>query len=281
MEMIVLNDIECTRETVQWLLEQNGLDLPADSQSFRELQHAVLRAFAEAHRINAARYRGNYAVRPQDPLLARAFSSEPRARRQPKPAAAQFSDLWQRYVDGKIKAGDWGHDMQRENRMSQSLFTEIAGDRPIDAYERSQISDFVNVLQHLPAMRGKDPRFKGKTSADLVQMTKADPTIKTMQSKTVKKHFSNISSFFGWCVRQGQLPSNPAEGVYQLKRTKRRQDERAAWTNADLKTWFTCPIYQGSQPQHRLKRGQEVRRDALYWLPILAVFHALRLEEGA
>lgn len=278
MGMIQLDDVGSASETAEALLDVHGLAAGSDSPAFLQLRRAILRAEAETARIHAARMRGDFTVTPADPMFAKATPAE----RKPTKAVPKLSEAWDRFAAQKIHAKAWGADMQRENANTRALFSEWCGDKRLDRYARTDISDFAGMLQALPALRGKAPRFTGCPLKELVAMTKADATIKTLSPKSVKKHTSNVSSFFGWAADQGYVDSNFAKSVYRVKRTVRRQDERSAWSVEQLKTLFRSPLYAGCRSAYyRNQPGDVIIKDARYWLPLLGTFHPVRLEEVA
>jgi integrase len=172
--------------------------------------------------------------------------------------------------------------MQRDQQAALDLAVEIIGDPPVDEIGRPMISDFVAKLQRLPRNRAKDARYRGKPIKRVLQLVEKDPGVPRLSPTTVNKHAGAVSAFFEWAVRQGYVDANPAKGVYKKpKAKKRRQDERAAWTDEQLRVLFTSPIWQGSHHHFRMQPGDHVIRDNKYWLPILGTFHPLRLEEAA
>lgn len=279
VELIRTNDTGPAAETAHALLEAHGLVADPSTPEFKELTRRILRANAEAARIHAARMRGDFTARPADPMLERALTAE----KKPAVKVPTFGDAFDRFAGEKVKMGAWRADMERENANTRALFAEAAGDKRLDRYSRADVSEFVGVLTALPALRGKSPAFKGKTLAELVATTKADPSIETLSPKSVKKHASNVSSFFAWCVDQGWIAENPARGVFKApKRTMRRNEERDAWTPEQLRVLLTSPIYRGCKSAfYRSEPGSQVIRDARYWLPLLGAFHPVRLEEVA
>ncbi|MCW2237466.1 DUF6538 domain-containing protein [Azospirillum canadense] len=282
MELLRFNDTSAAAEAAQALLEAHGIAVDRASPAFADLSRAVLRAYAEAARIQAARVGGDYTVRPSDPLLARALTAERQPQRQKK-GLPTLSEAWGRFSAEKIKASSWRPSMAHDAEQALALFTESAGDRRLDRYERTDVSSFVAMLQALPAHRSKKPAFKGKSLAELVAMTKADPSLETLAPKTVKKYANLVSSFFGWGVAQGYIRENIASAVYRApKRTVRRNEERDAWSGEQLKTLFSSPLYQGAKSTtRRSESGAVVVRDADWWLPVLGLFHPCRLEELA
>jgi len=256
------------------VLRREGLEAEKESDAYVSLCRGLIRASAEIGRISAARRDGDYTARPLDPLFA-ADRDALQASASPK-----FAEAWTRYVAEKVKVGAWRDDMRRENATTSALFLEAVGDTRLDRYRRTQFSDFAATLQALPALRGKVPRFSGKTLSELVAITRADPAIRTLSPKSVGKHVSNLSSFFGWAIDQGYLETNPVKGVFKPKRTVRRNEERASWSPEQLLALFSSPLYQGAvSANYRTRPGSVVVRDARYWVPLLLAFHPMRLEE--
>ena len=64
---------------------------------------------------------------------------------------------------------------------------------------------------------------------------------------------------------------------YATKRTPYKLDELD-----ELQTLFTCPIYTGCKGQsttHRLKVGDNIYQDYLYWIPLIGLYSGMRLNE--
>ncbi|HYD29229.1 MAG TPA: DUF6538 domain-containing protein, partial [Azospirillaceae bacterium] len=284
-ELLKMNDVGVATEAAQALLEKHGLVASKNNPVFGDLKRALLRAEAEVARLHAARLRGNYRTQPLDPLVTSALSNadegvQPKAKRR---KALALTECWYRYTEARTKAKAWGADMARLVADTHTLFLEWAGDKPLDSYSRADVAAFIEMLQCLPALRGKVPNFTGKPLSDLVAMTKANPSIACLSPRSVKKHANNLSTFFTWAVDQGIVTENPAKGVFKApKRTTRRNEERSAWTVDQLKRLFSSPLYRGCKSAaRRSEPGSMVIRDARYWLPLLGAFHPVRLEEIA
>lgn len=257
------------------LLNEKGLPVVEGSEGFKELCRLILRGYVEVARIHDARYSGDFSAAEADPLFRGAEADA-------KKATPKFATAFDLFVAEKVHKSEWGPDQQRDNRNTKTMFVEWCGDKRVDRYHRTEVADFATMLQALPRLRGKVPALSGKPLADLVALTKADKSIECLSPKSVKKHVSNISTFFKWLEAKGHVEKNPARGVYSFKNDRLPSEERDAWTPAQLKMLFTSPVYQGCKSEWmRSTPGASVIRDARYWLPILAAFHPIRLEEIA
>jgi len=292
VDILSRGDIGVADGVARDLLQDAGLC--ASGPAWDALRRAVLRAAAEIAQQHAAALRGHYS-QPTDPMFTPApalpvafpagpvaAAGIPAAAGGLAPPALKFTEAWTRYVDMKVRTRAWQAEALRENSISKDLFLDWSTDKPVNAYSRADISDYVAGIAQLPAMRGKDKRFADKSLRELADMTMKNPAITVLSPKSVKKHSANISSFFKWCKRQGWIVDNIAEGVYTApKKTRRASDERAAWSAGHLLNLFKSPIYTGCKSEwFRLEPGDMIVKDAKYWVPMLLAFHPLRLEEA-
>jgi len=92
-----------------------------------------------------------------------------------------------------------------------------------------------------------------------------------------------VSRFFAFLIETGRLPKdadNPGRGfTFNTNGPARKQ--RDMWTGAELHKLFASPVWTGCHPYFRSRLGDKIIRDALFWLPLLGLFHGNRLEEFA
>ena len=95
-----------------------------------------------------------------------------------------------------------------------------------------------------------------------------------------RPHSPKLLSFL---IETGRLPrdaENPGRGFsFNTKGSARSQ--REMWTGDELRRLFASPVWSGNRPFFRSERGPQIIRDALFWLPLLGLFHGNRLEEFA
>lgn len=175
------------------------------------------------------------------------------------------------------------HQVMAQERGTLRRFIEVAGNRPVDAYGRGDVTQFLNTLRRLPGNYGKSPRDKDRLLANIIAQADTDGA-ERISDKTVKRHLSALSQFFKFSMDQGHI-SNAlrAELVedHTFKEAKRARDQREAWTSEELKSLFASPVWTGCHEFYRSQAGPHVIRDAKFWLPLLALFHGGRLEEFA
>ncbi|MBB5372287.1 site-specific integrase [Acidocella aromatica] len=188
--------------------------------------------------------------------------------------AEAFSD-WCRDSSG-LRAGP-----HRQAQVSVAMFLEIVGDKPIDQFTPADGELLRTTLRKLPAVYRKSPKDKGKSIQTIID--EAPPDAPKLAEKTIKRHFWAASRFFEFLTETGRLPrthQNPVRGfTFKAKGPARTQNDM--WSGDELVKLFAAPIWTGCKRTRRAEQGDEIIRDALFWLPLLGLYHGNRLEEFA
>lgn len=261
--------------TAEQVMAEHGVSAPFQSPEFIELCFKLLRANAEAARISAARFDGDYTAAPADPLF---FGCDI----DPPPPSLSLEEAFEKYRTEKQASGDWRAEALRENENTFSLLAGHFGEIRISAIKRKRIAEFLDLIRRLPKKRGKSDALRRLSLQELAEMVDAGE-LEPIGQTTVAKHMKNVVALLHWAVRQGEITENPAVGVYKpSKRIRSANEERASWSASQLQILFSCPLYRGGQSLHRrFKSGKMVVQDAWYWLPLFMAFHPVRPEEIA
>ena len=195
------------------------------------------------------------------------------------PLASTLVDLFAAW--GRQSKG-WRASGVKQAAASVRLFIESAGDRPVATYKRADANTFREAVRQLPAIYRKAAEDAGKSLAEII--AKADASgAPRVSEKTAKRHFWALSQFFRWLTETGRLPreaENLGRGFsFNTKGAARRQKDM--WSGDELRTLFASPVWRGHRGRSRIKPGQIITRDALFWLPLLGLYHGNRLEEMA
>ena len=167
------------------------------------------------------------------------------------------------------------------------LFARITGDKPLAAYTRQDIVEWVKVIERFPANYGKGRRDKNRPVEEILKEARREG-IRTISETTVGKHIINLKKLF-----------REANGIHEFTNTDRiemmfgnihlsrfvpKARERRPWSIDQLGGLFATPIWTGtkSRREDRSRRhepGPLVHVDAYWWLPIAALHTGARLEE--
>ncbi len=233
-------------EAAEALLLEQGFIVSRESDAYRALCRALLRASFELHRIEARRVRGDYTARPRDPLFTDApqdgaGSNETAPTR--RKGGPKLSTVTAKYI--AERGGKWAAKTRLDYDSTFRLFTESAGEKPIGSYGRDDVRRFKEMLMTRPINAGRGS------------------STRTLAPKTVNKHLLSLASFFNWSETNGYTEKNPAKGL-RLDDPRRPDEQRKAFSKAQLKTLFERP--QEGPPSHR-------------WVPLVALFSGMRLGE--
>jgi integrase len=112
----------------------------------------------------------------------------------------------------------------------------------------------------------------------IVEATR-DLDVPRLSPRTRQRHFNALSSLWQDALRAGQVTENIFAG-FRFASTRRPQDQRAMWSSELLARLFNTPVWRGCRsPERRSTPGDMVIRDARFWLPLMALFSGMRLEE--
>jgi len=184
---------------------------------------------------------------------------------KPKEARKSFEleDVIKAYIHEHVTLKKWTEKTCLENESILNLFIRLLSTNDIRRISRTVMIEFVEKLRLVPAHLNKKPEYRGKSIAELLQT----PDLQTLETRTVNKYMSRISSLFIWSVRQGYLAKNPAEGL-SISESMREDEEREAYSKEDILRLLKS--LEGI-PEDKPER---------YWIPLVALYTGMRLNEA-
>lgn len=203
-------------------------------------------------------------------------------------------------------------DMESEIRPSVRIWTEVLGDRAIGSYRRADMLEYLSVLQQVPKIYWKSQASRQLSILEVVARARADAReafLKTSTTKnasevllerasadyaklnhvTINRHLSAICPVFEWAYDNHYLPEDTRIFWNNLQLQTgspysglKANEERPAFSAQQILTIFNHPIWLGRESEYFYnKPGDVIIRDSLYWGPIIALLHGMRLEEFA
>lgn len=168
-----------------------------------------------------------------------------------------------------------------------SLFARITGDKRLADYKRTDIVDYVRILERLNRSTGKSPEDRTATIERLLEKSEGKPT---MNATTIGKHIQHVKSFFNTArVHLKFTTSDDIDEMFDeidLSDFVPSAEKRKSWPIENLNRLFASPIWQGTSSKQddftkRHNAGDHIHRDAYWWLPVAALWTGARLEELA
>ena len=254
-----------------------------------QVRQAMLRAGIDLAEHMTARYEGDFNHEPRDKLLRAQLidiavrpTAQPQAAQAPTPTGPLFSKLSQPFIDAQIATKAWERQTAAQAEKTFRLFVEINGDLPIDQYSRENAARFKDFVQRLPADYGKAAAYRNMPIDEIIAKHAAAPAKDKhtpLTQKTIKRHFSALSTFWTALITEGRLQANIFTG-FKFGNSKRASEQRDMWNEGELQVLFATPAWRGCKSAwSRSTPGAMIVRDERFWLPLIAIFSGLRQEE--
>ena len=158
-------------------------------------------------------------------------------------------------------------------------FTEFAGNLPIaNIHKKQHARPFKSALAEFPAhMSNKHNKLP---FLEIIQLAK-EGSIKSkpLSAGTIDKYLTALTTLARIAIEDGDIHTNPFVGL-KSKDAKNIEPERERiYTTAELRLLFNSPIYTGCHHYQRVKKGDNIIRDARFWIPLLGLFTGSRSEQ--
>ncbi|MFC7552314.1 hypothetical protein ACFQU7_08745 [Pseudoroseomonas wenyumeiae] len=231
------------------------------------METEVARQVAERIRQLAGTALPTASVEPERPA---AEEEAPARRREGRPRGPRFSEVEAPFL--KDKAAVYSGQTTAQVRATFRLWLELIGDKPVSDYTGADAGRFRELILRMPASHGKGGHVNALDAiraADLKE-AKSGPPVRRVSMKTAKRHFSALSQLWEWLLPPERVAKNIFRG-FSFPGTKAKRTARDDWAAEDLIKVLTSDWY-----------GPDVPRDsAQWWLPVIAMYSGLRLEEAA
>lgn len=171
-------------------------------------------------------------------------------------AASRLSDALSAFM--RDRSGNWTTKTRQMHEFALQLLIRIIGDKPLINITRHDCRRYRDTLAQLPANLTK--RYSGVPIERVIALH-APP----MSTKSLNKHVNSTVALFNWCVRERLMTDNPARGL-SLLISGRADLERDVFNDIHLRVLFG---------------GLTPSMGSRYWLPLVALYSGMRLEEIA
>tara|TARA_R110002012_G_scaffold16357_2_gene63232 strand:+ start:3804 stop:5417 length:1614 start_codon:yes stop_codon:yes gene_type:complete len=252
-------------------------NVDVNSEEFRSLCQALLRARLEATERQLERDSGDFTGHPKDTLLT--VSAPEKPSHTPVRAVPSFETLLDQFF---IENHDLAPKYVREFRDSIDWLREYFGsEKLITEYTDGDIVDYKNALMRVPSNYRKF--FLGSSIREAIKLneTHKRPTLSTTSINN--KRLGNVDRLFEWCRKNKVISENPARGIrVDIPRRSKHKKKRDPFTAKELNAVFSAPLFVGCRTEHYWKEpGSTLIRDHRFWLPLLALWTGGRQGELA
>ena len=142
------------------------------------------------------------------------------------------------YISEKKTKKSWAPATHDAYTSAYQKALDFLTDKPLDSYTREDASSY---LEHLQSLK--------------------------LATKTINFHITALASLFKHFIIHYDLPKNPFTD-FQLKETERPDQQKAIYTDSELKTLFENLTFDPKKPSR-------------YWIPLIMLFSGMRPAEIA
>jgi hypothetical protein len=181
-------------ESLRWMtritrdhIDRLGLKIAPDSRLEAQLVYALAGASARAIETTGERDRGRLAPTPRSAFAGPIGAPKPVSKQDTSPL---LSATIKKYAQEQERAGNWQGKTGPENLAIYRLLVDAIGDIPMSKLMHSHMVAFKDTVQQLPANINKNPKYRGRTIAEILKMSDVQP----MSITTVNKYLTRTSS---------------------------------------------------------------------------------------
>lgn len=258
------------------LLSDNGFDLDTSSPDWREFLEFVRRVYREETKRTLRELKSDYSTYSGDELFQGIDGRKPLP---PKAVSKTLSEVITLFRAEKSQMA-LSPKSKGKNVARDRLFQEFYGaEKPIDEISRQDVAGLVDLLTRLPANSIKlFPKMTAMEAADAAEAKGIEP----MTRLTAKGYLSSLHSLMDFAANRGYREANPVKGLSVGSDGISHKDRRRPFSPDQLKKIFAAPIYSGCQDDEYgyAKPGMNRPRRGRFWVPLLSLFHGLRLGEA-
>jgi integrase len=197
---------------------------------------------------------------------------------QPAANGSRLTELVEAYLIHCEAEDDYATDLRMYARRLQESLGE---DRKAQEISKRDMIAFMGQISRLPARLTHTERKLNLQ--ELIASVDAQAATGIARSrlsrKTLEKWFQCLGAMFRFGRLHDFCDVVPTEGIRRPKK-KNVEPPRQHFEPDEIQLIFSSPLYRGhSGDAYRCKPGNTIKRDAKYWLPLLALFTGCRRDE--
>ena len=240
-----------------------------ETVQYRQLASFVRRGLISLNRCQVTRLTGEPNIEHAEELGSLEFGRSPSAKR----TLNELIDAFQADPGRGSRTGKTDVDYAM---VFLALREVVGADTPVTRITRESAKGVRDLFRALPPNATK--RFPGKTLSQAAEVA-TRTGLRPLNTQTVNSHLTKVATLFNWAVREEWINKNPASG---LSIDEAPQSRREPFSVPQLQAMFAAPLFTGCQDDETgyAKVGTSRPRRARFWVPLLSLFHGLRLNEG-
>ena len=284
------------------LAATEGLNLPHPETQVWQLPGALRRLLDPSACDAVAEPQAEPASTPV-PAATSALAPAPAATVAPTPARligkidVPLSTLAATCLQRKIDDREWREERRRDIDAVVNLFLAARGDMLLSEIDQQACSAMTALFPRLPTRYG---HMRGDIEGGMTAVIERGDALRAVWKRdpvaaerelvptvgisdiTHNKHLTWLSALFKFADANGYVTPDVDVGKLRRKVKGRKGGKRLPWTEPDLRTLVTGPVWIGCKGLwNRLTPGDLVFHDGMYWGLLLVICTGGRSEEPA
>lgn len=208
------------------------------------------------------------------PIAISAAASHARSEAQ----GATLGQVYDAYMRDPTR--DWSPRTRLAYETTRRVVVEVLGeDTPVRSITRARCRELIETLRWLP--RNARKLYPDLDATEVAAKSKKAARDDLISPSNINSYLNKLGGVFNWAVKEELMDRNPAVGLRVPDATLRR-DKRLPFSKSQLRAIFNAPLYTGCRDDGHgyAVPGDHRPRNARFWIPLIALFCGLRLNEA-
>ena len=257
------------------IANKHGVSILEGSREHKVLTELMRRAIVERLRRRRARVVGDLERQTFDELFAEVNG----ATSAPKKLPLRLGALIEQYAKDPSRSG-LSQKTRDGYKVVFRVLRELLGENtPVTEIDRDDCRRVRDILASTPPNASK--RFPNLSVEQAAQKAKAEG-MRTLHPRAINSYLNNLSALFNYAVREQAMARNPAEGLRVALTADQKRDGKRAFDIDQLHAIFAAPLFTDCKDDEAgyATPGPNRPRRGRFWVPLLSLFHGLRLNPG-
>jgi integrase len=246
--------------------------VPSKTEEWEFLRRAIL----ELQRRQVARFSQDFRRPWFDHEFANVIETS-----GPEISPIALSELVDQYSADYSATKAVGEKRRHKVSAALELILEFFGrDTAVHGIERRHCREFRNILNELPSnLRKHFPQ--GQASLQRIAAEAARRKLPVLARDTQDMYLGALKRLLRWAKSEGHILRDPSADLVPLGGKTPAKEARDPFTVEQLSKIFNAPLYRGCENDKDgyATPGQNVIRGTRFWVPLIALFTGMRLNE--
>lgn len=261
------------QSTARKILEENGIGQGKDKVAFQTLARLFSMAHHELLARSVKRLQPTTDISLQDPFFQRFYN----VLNAQAPSSVTFGEVCEEYKKEAVKK-------MKQPLSAKAMETEIAllqqilqPSIPIKNLDRKACREAYEIISQLP--KNVTNTYKGIPIRYAIEQAKEDKS-PLLSPKRMNTYLDRLKAIFEYAVNEHYIIRTPMAGLTIID-DREDEDLRDPFTLQQLEKIFSAPLYTGCKDDGHgyMKPGEQFPRRARFWVPVIALWSGMRLEE--